>query len=387
MECVLILSLINVLYRMPLTKSRENLLALEEPANCSFTIPIEESSAPPVTSQGRSKGRSQRTGNRSANLSDENHQQVQEIVSNSLSTFRGEMTDFIRNELRSLVRDMNLGGEAHVSQPGMQNVSNDQNNQNRNGNSPQSTPRTNSQEPVVGEKVSNIIRNWRIKFSGYDDTKTVDEFIYRINVLTTNNLNGDFDWFTRALRKQYKSEYNDYDVMENIHRRKQRIGEKFDDFFDSISALSDRLKTPLNDANLCAILLRNLRNEVRHELIHLDISSVSQLRLEVKRHEKFMKDVHDSETRRPVKAKVAEVSIPDINVKESDSDFEAIEICAVRENIRCWNCKKVGHTYFDRLEVRRIFCYGCGAKDIYRPTCPKCSSKPQGNLQRDVRRN
>lgn len=305
-ECVLILSLINVLYRMPLTRSRENLLALEEPANCSFTIPIEESSAPPVTSQGRSKGRSQRTGNRSANLSDENHQQVQEIVSNSLSTFRGEMTDFIRNELRSLVRDMNLGGEAHVSQPGIQNVSNDQNNQNRNGNSPQSTPRTNSQEPVVGEKVSNIIRNWRIKFSGYDDTKTVDEFIYRINVLTTNNLNGDFellwrhahglfdgkaldwfwryhrqetdlDWFTltRALRKQYKSEYNDYDVMEDIHRRKQRIGEKFDDFFDSISALSDRLKTPLNDANLCAILLRNLRNEVRHELIHLDISSVS----------------------------------------------------------------------------------------------------------------
>lgn len=57
-----------------------------------------------------------------------------------------------------------------------------------------------------------------------------------------------------------------------------------------------------------------------------------------------MKDVHDSETRRPVKAKVAEVSIPDINVKESDSDFEAIEICAVRENIRCWNCEKVGHT-------------------------------------------
>lgn len=44
------------------------------------------------------------------------------------------------------------------------------------------------QDSLNTEKVLNIIRNWRIKFTGHSDSIGVEELIYRINILTVNNL-------------------------------------------------------------------------------------------------------------------------------------------------------------------------------------------------------
>lgn len=388
-------------------------MSLEVPTNCSFTVPVEESNTPQVLSQGR-KGRKNTRANDGINeqnniLIDRNQQYIRELVTDSMDTLRTDMTNFIRNEFRSMVQNMGLGANNRLSQD----------TQPRDIIPPNSSPRTdNSPEPFVGEKVSNIIRNWRVKFSGCDDTLTVDEFIYRINILTTNNLNGDFgllcrhahglfdgkaldwywryhrldnelDWYslTRALRSQYKCEFNDFDIMEDIYRRKQRPGECFDNFLDSVMAMSDRLKTPISDENLCAILVHNLRNEIRHELIHFDILNVAQLRREVKRHEKFMKEVNGRDCRIPAKGRVAEIDIKDSELNNFKPTEQESEVCAIRSDIKCWNCDKTGHTYFDCLDGRRVFCYGCGEKNVYRPTCTKCSVKPQGNGLKDVRRH
>ena len=112
----------------------------------------------------------------------------------------------------------------------------------------------------------------------------MDEFIYRISVLSSNNLNGNFDLLCRhahslfegktlerywryhrhnndldwvalstALRDRYKDYFTDFDVIEEIHRRKQRNSETFDDFL-------------------------KLRTEIRHELLHLDITTISRFR-------------------------------------------------------------------------------------------------------------
>lgn len=382
-------------------------MSMEEPTNCSFTIAAGESNTQGV-SQGHSRGRPKAGSSRATTVGESNQQQITRLLTDSMVAFRGEMTEFIRDELRSMVQGMNLAGNEDSPR-----------NQPRDNDFSHSSPRPGpSQEPIVGEKVSNIIRNWRVKFSGYDDQMTVDEFVYRVNVLTTNNLNGDFnllcrhahglfdgkaldwywryhrheselDWFslTRALRDQYRSDSNDFDIMDYIHRRKQETGESFDDFYDSISVLTDRLKNPISDANLCAILLHNLRHEIRHELIHFEISSVAQLRREVKRHEKFIKDVHGHESRKPMKGRINVANMTNAEEVILEDAVPVSEICAVRDNIKCWNCDKTGHSYYDCLDVRRIFCYGCGAKDTYRPSCPKCGVKPQGNGQRDVRRN
>lgn len=409
MECFVIDIFYRTYINMPLTRSRENLLNLEEPANCSFTIPVDDSNTVPMNTRGRSKRRAGQNGD-SRIVNDNCDDQIRQVVSESMVEFRGEMTQLIRNELRAVVQDLNLGGD--TSNRGTSNIRNvgspsDSSNNNSNG-------QNLSREPILGEKVSNLIRNWRIKFTGSDDQMTVDDFIYRINVLTSNNLNGDFDllckhahglfdgkaldwywryhrrdndldWFalTRALREQYKGDYTDFDIMEDIHRRKQRHNESFDDFYNSIAALTDRLKTPITDANLCCILIRNLRNEIRHELIHLEITTVTHLRREVKRHEKFVKDVRNYDSRKAAKGHLAELSVSETEYEDSNS---LMDICAVRGEAKCWNCDKTGHNYYDCLDVRRVFCFGCGAKDTYRPSCPKCGVKSQGNGQKDVRR-
>lgn len=270
-------------------------------------------------------------------------------------------------------------------------------------------------EPLYTEKVLNIIRNWKIKFSGHKDPISVDEFVYRINVLTSNTLKGDFtllckhahvlfegkalewywryhcqdnnlDWvsLTNFLRRHYKTEYTDYDILDDIRKRRQKPDESFDDYFEVISTMTDKLKNPISDTDLKETILRNLKVEIRHELLHLNISSVSDIRREVRKHEKFVNDLHNINSRKSIKGKITELLVSDTN-DNSDVSLDS-DLCAIQSIPSCWNCDKSGHTYTDCMETRRIFCYGCGLKDTYKPTCPKCKLRFQGNGHQDVRR-
>lgn len=58
------------------------------------------------------------------------------------------------------------------------------------------------------------------------------------------------------------------------------------------------------------------------------------------------------------------------------------------EYVICWNCDDMGHTYADCAAARRLFCFGCGAKNLIRTQCPKCSvAQLQGNGYRNGRPN
>ncbi|XP_041451932.1 ubiquitin carboxyl-terminal hydrolase 14-like [Drosophila obscura] len=55
------------------------------------------------------------------------------------------------------------------------------------------------------------------------------------------------------------------------------------------------------------------------------------------------------------------------------SEDEEMGIAAI--NLVCWNCEATGHRYQDcDSPVRRVFCYGCGKADTYKPSCKKCNS-------------
>lgn len=45
----------------------------------------------------------------------------------------------------------------------------------------------------------------------------------------------------------------------------------------------------------------------------------------------------------------------------------------------CWNCDQLGHHWQDCLYDRTVFCYGCGAKQVYKPNCLKCNAKRQNS--------
>lgn len=64
---------------------------------------------------------------------------------------------------------------------------------------------------------------------------------------------------------------------------------------------------------------------------------------------------------------------------ESESEEDEAELAAV--NLSCWNCGKAGHRYQDCMSERKVFCYGCGKADTYRPSCPQCCTPKNGQAR------
>lgn len=260
------------------------------------------------------------------------------------------------------------------------------------------------------DKVLQIMSNWKLKFNGGQNGLSVDNFIYRIEALTAQTLQGNFDllcgnasslfdgkandWFwryhrsvnsirwndlCRALREQYQDSRTDIDLRELIRERKQKPGESFDNFYEAIVALTDRLKIPLSDETLVEILRRNLLPEIQHEILNIEIKSLQFLRDTCRRREFFMQDMRRrhgfaSAKTLPAMKRVSELDIEESEILESETS-KSDEVFAL--SLICWNCKKNGHRYQDCLSERTIFCYGCGASDTYKPNCPKCSPKNQ----------
>lgn len=259
--------------------------------------------------------------------------------------------------------------------------------------------------PTVGDslrpdKVGHIIHNWKIKFSGDAKGMSVENFIYRVKALTTQTLNGNFDllcdhisqlfdskasdWFWRyhqtvhqinwpelcaALLKQYKDSRTDVDFRELIRDRKQKTGETFDSFYEAVVNISDRLTEPLTEKVLVEILRRNLLPDIQHEFLNLKFESVSDLRDSCRRREFFLQDIGRKQT---LSKTFTRRSINELDEERVDSrDDEELSAIA----LVCWNCQQAGHRYHDCLAERHIFCFGCGAANVYKPNCIHCNQK------------
>lgn len=269
--------------------------------------------------------------------------------------------------------------------------------------------------PYTVDKISSIIQGWNLRFDGSQKGLNVDEFIYRLKALTIDYFEGDFsvicknlqillsgrarDWlwryrkqvqsiqweeFCRAIRSQYADFKTSSDLLEEIRNRKQKFGETFDIFFDSISGIIDRLDTPMPEAEIVETLTRNLRPEIRQELLYIPIRSVSHLRQLVYKRENFLSDEHvrrnmgirhnNNLTARRQVAEIEreEVSEPFEPELEINSSVNALN--GPLYNVQCWNCDGRGHHWQDCLQARQIFCYGCGTKQVYKPNCLKCKT-------------
>lgn len=257
------------------------------------------------------------------------------------------------------------------------------------------------------DRVSQIIHNWKLKFTGRSGCLSVDNFIYRAEALTNQTLNGNlgllcanasllfedkalhwfwrfhrslysFQWsdLCRALRQQYRDSRTDVDFREMIRDRKQQQGETFDSFYESVIDLVDRLEEPLGDTTLVEILRRNLLPDIQHEILNLKISSVGQLRDICRRREFFLQDVKRKHGVSVSKPHQFQKRVNEIEVGEDEVSLDhdkALEVSEIK--LSCWNCSKVGHRYQDCLSEKTVFCYGCGNPQTYKPNCPKCASR------------
>lgn len=256
------------------------------------------------------------------------------------------------------------------------------------------------------------MQSWHIKFDGSKNCMRTDEFIYRVRSLTKQNLNNEFqllcdhlyllftgkasDWYWKfhrthsnftweifclEFKRRFEKIETDYDIWEKIRKRRQGDNEPFDDFQCSIEDLVDRLQNGIPENELVDLLIRNAKPIVHHELLHLNVSNRSQLRREIRKHEQFYNDIKTFKPR-AVRSYVTELSVPSDSEQLSDDAHVSENLSEIQRHTAktvqvCWNCDKPGHRFDDCVGPRKIFCFGCGAKEIFKPMCPKCN--PSGN--------
>lgn len=261
------------------------------------------------------------------------------------------------------------------------------------------------------DRITSIIQNWNLKFDGSTHGLNVEEFLYRVRTLTAHDFDNDYSiicknlhillkdkalqWFWRyhkqvqnivwddfcaAIRYQYKDFKTDSDIGEELRNRKQKPGESFESFYESICSILDRMSTPLPEHQVMEMVNRNLRPEIRHELLYVPLYSLAHLRkLMQMRENLFVDDTcrrvqPPKPTNNPYSRRiVSEVEFENDDITENASMVDAV--AQPTTSAICWNCDQPGHLWEDCMMDRSVFCYGCGAKKTYKPSCPKCSTK------------
>ena len=359
---------------------------------------------------------------------------IRDIISNSLNAFREEQNQFMENLLSRLMGSMRMQdrfdqvGQQPLEEPrlpsrhhtpyldeepeylpsGFRPVTR---NPNRRGRQ--------LFDPRVSEKYANMIRNWPIKFSGEKTDIPIDKFISRVEKMIDLHLDGDFDllcrhihllftgraldwlfryhdqegfleWYSlcEALRHEYKDLATDFEIKKSIMSRKQREKESFDDFAEAITKESQRLRTRINESELIDIISHNLRPELRHELLHIPIRSLTDLRREARKHENFCQEIASGSRSRYPNRYVSEITVEKHEVAcGEDSEAQINEIKTRPKDVwLCHNCLESGHGYRDCKKPRDTHCYSCGAKGQYMSTCQNagCTGRP-GNYLLDAR--
>lgn len=278
------------------------------------------------------------------------------------------------------------------------------------------------------DKITTLIQSWHIKFDGSYNGLRCEEFLYRIKCLTEENFNGNFEnicrnlhvlltgkakeWYWRyrksvtnvqwesfcsALKYQYKDFRTTFDMREELHNRKQKPTETFEVFYDAIYEIVDRLAVPIDEDELIEIVTRNLRPEIRHELLYVQINSIAQLKKLCQKREKLLSEDYfrrgnfhrnAGNFSQPPQRRVAAIE-ENIEIEENLNtvDFDKVdspefEVNAINHTdrvIKCWNCDEEGHFWDMCIQDRRIFCYGCGTKNVYKPQCIKCANNTRNS--------
>lgn len=266
-------------------------------------------------------------------------------------------------------------------------------------------------------RIAQLIASWDIKFDGTSKL-SVDNFLYRIESQVIDTLGGNFnllcehiqnlfindakDWYWRyrrsvdrvtwptlcqALRTNFQEHRSDTEIKELIRARKQGQTESFDEFRNSILKMTEALQTPFPEAELVEVLQRNLRPRIRQQLLFVPVNSLAELRRLCLKGEHLLNEINKTNTTTVLPHNQRQLPRRQLNElcedpEEDNKDWvEVDEVSkqATNAKLQCWNCREEGHRFFDCLEDRTVFCYGCGSPAVYKPNCTKCNA---GNFQK-----
>lgn len=232
-----------------------------------------------------------------------------------------------------------------------------------------------AQQSSSREARSSVMCKWTAKFSGDPNDISADEFLFRVeDMASTDNLhfndmcrsihvllsmraeewywsyrrkqrNISWDHFRTAFLKKFATTDTDEEIKSIMSKRAQQAGERFDDYCRSMEFMSLRLRNALPESNMISLLMHN-------------ISTVDMLQEICIKYENLWikqgiwrrsRNIHEIQT---------------VKAIQGNRQTELI----------CWNCDEAGHSYQDcEVATRNIFCYSCGAKNVYRPQCLRCA--------------
>lgn len=76
-----------------------------------------------------------------------------------------------------------------------------------------------------------------------------------------------------APKKHFRDNKKDEDIHKAIRNRKQCDREDFEKFYEAVEQLMVGLSIPLSKATIVDMVSRNLRSDIRHELLNVSIRS------------------------------------------------------------------------------------------------------------------
>lgn len=191
-----------------------------------------------------------------------------------------------------------------------------------------------------------------------------------------------------ALLEQYRSLETDSELSRRLSDRHQQPLESFDDFYTAIQQLNSRLRVPKQDQEIIELLKQNVRRRMGELLITFQTNSLPEMVYVCRNIEKYLNS-HEPQRGRnafippPRRNVVSELRTEDSSLGESSfPNVEAFQQKRDTRRFTCWNCKKVGHSFFECSDPQRnLFCYKCGQEDTTTPQCLRCSGNdPRSSL-------
>jgi Retrotransposon gag protein len=228
-----------------------------------------------------------------------------------------------------------------------------------------------------------------------------------------------------AMRKEFLPYDYEYYLRKDIDQRFQGDNESFSVFLASMEMLFKNLSKPPPEEEKIEILRRNMKPELARQLSIYHVYSVQQLYNLIKHWERcqFVTDrrrdtaplepafFNSTTTNSNRPRTVRRVQLVEISGDEEEIDAEVAALQRGSSKIRvtkkdaasfqpkvsvvtpviqpsggrgpsnvvCWNCEGVGHTFRECTANReRIFCFGCGEKDVTTVNCNKCRFRGNG---------
>lgn len=275
--------------------------------------------------------------------------------------------------------------------------------------------------------LSQALCRWTVRFGGGKKDLPIDEFFFRVeNLAAADNIAApsvvlglhfllsdraaDFYWVhrrkfpnasyrdvKRSMIAHFSRQDNDFELRKSIMSRRQNPREEFVDFCLEIECMAARLTRPMEEEELLEILRQNMSSRLQDRLLLQPTNSIDELKSVCQRFERMWCSLAEQAKDRNFTGRLAELGFDSHDVEHdtlvnhqfnssnvfNQSEENRGELAEVSHNRRsncdhviCWNCDDIGHSFTDcQSPLRKIFCYGCGCKNVYKPNCQKCNPK------------